>query len=53
LPGTVSGKIQMALGYQKFFIWVLISAIPALVLSRFVPIRGGGTAEPAAKVTEA
>jgi MFS transporter, PAT family, beta-lactamase induction signal transducer AmpG len=42
----------MALGYQRFFIWVLISAIPALILSRFVPIRGGATAEPAAKVIE-
>ncbi len=49
LPGTVSGKIQMALGYRMFFIWVLISAIPALVLSRFVPIRGGATASPAAE----
>jgi len=47
IPGTVSGKIQLALGYRKFFIWVLISAIPALVLARFVPI-GGGTPGPAA-----
>ncbi len=48
LPGTVSGKIQMAVGYRTFFIWVLISALPALILSRFVPIRGGAAAEPAA-----
>jgi len=47
LPGTVSGKIQMALGYQNFFIWVLISAIPAVILSRFVPIRGGASPAPA------
>jgi PAT family beta-lactamase induction signal transducer AmpG len=47
IPGTVSGKIQLALGYRRFFIWVLISAIPALVLARFVPIRGG-TPAPAA-----
>ena len=40
IPGTVSGKIQLALGYRKFFIWVLISAIPALILARFIPIRG-------------
>lgn len=38
IPGAVSGKIQVALGYQKFFIWVLISSIPALVLSRFIPL---------------
>jgi MFS transporter, PAT family, beta-lactamase induction signal transducer AmpG len=47
LPGTVSGKIQMALGYQNFFIWVVISAIPAVILSRFVPIRGGASPAPA------
>jgi PAT family beta-lactamase induction signal transducer AmpG len=38
LPGTVSGKIQMALGYRNFFLWVLASAVPALVLARFVPL---------------
>lgn len=48
LPGTVSGAIQVAVGYRAFFVWVLISAIPALILSRFVPIRGGGPAPPAA-----
>jgi MFS transporter, PAT family, beta-lactamase induction signal transducer AmpG len=39
IPGTVSGKIQLALGYRRFFIWVLISALPAIIISRFVPIR--------------
>jgi PAT family beta-lactamase induction signal transducer AmpG len=57
IPGTVSGKIQMALGYRKFFIWVLISSIPALILSRFIPIRGGaGTPsaeQPAPQTAEA
>jgi PAT family beta-lactamase induction signal transducer AmpG len=38
VPGAVSGKIQMALGYQKFFVWVLISSVPALILARFIPI---------------
>jgi PAT family beta-lactamase induction signal transducer AmpG len=38
IPGAVSGKIQMALGYQKFFVWVLISSVPAIILARFVPI---------------
>ena len=44
IPGTVSGKIQMALGYRNFFIWVLLSSIPALILARFIPIRGGKSA---------
>ncbi len=38
IPGAVSGKIQMALGYQKFFVWVLISSVPAIILSRLIPI---------------
>jgi PAT family beta-lactamase induction signal transducer AmpG len=40
LPGAISGWIQMKIGYQHFFVWVLISALPAMVLSRFVPIHG-------------
>jgi MFS transporter, PAT family, beta-lactamase induction signal transducer AmpG len=45
LPGAVSGKIQMALGYQKFFVWVLISSVPALILARFIPIGRGAAME--------
>ena len=52
IPGAVSGKIQMALGYQKFFVWVLISSIPALVLARFIPI-GRGAVSPAIAEQEA
>ncbi len=46
IPGTVSGKIQMAIGYRNFFVWALLSSIPALILSRFIPIRGAGAAKP-------
>jgi MFS transporter, PAT family, beta-lactamase induction signal transducer AmpG len=49
IPGAVSGKIQMALGYQKFFVWVLLSSIPALILSRFIPIGRGAADEAIAK----
>jgi MFS transporter, PAT family, beta-lactamase induction signal transducer AmpG len=41
LPGAVSGKIEMALGYRNFFIWVLVCSVPAMVLSRFLPIGAG------------
>lgn len=35
---TFSGDIQAALGYKNFFLWVIISAIPVLILSlRIVP----------------
>ncbi|HEV3038427.1 MAG TPA: MFS transporter [Candidatus Angelobacter sp.] len=52
LFGWMSGKIQMRIGYQSFFIWVLISAIPALILSRFIPIRGGTQVPAAAQAAE-
>jgi PAT family beta-lactamase induction signal transducer AmpG len=43
LPGAVSGWIQEQLGYRGFFLWVLVSAIPAVLLARFIPILGGAT----------
>jgi MFS transporter, PAT family, beta-lactamase induction signal transducer AmpG len=48
IPGALSGWIQMKIGYEHFFLWVLISAVPAMLLSRYVPIHG--TAERAANV---
>ena len=33
-----SGDIQVALGYQHFFIWVMLSAIPVAVLSQIIPM---------------
>ena len=39
LPGAISGWIQMKIGYEHFFLWVLISAVPAMILARFVPIH--------------
>ena len=38
IPGAISGYVQKWMGYRMFFVWVLISAIPALVMARFVPI---------------
>ncbi len=35
----VSGDIQVALGYQHFFLWVLAAAIPVAVLSQLIPMR--------------
>ncbi len=39
IPGAISGWIQMRIGYEHFFLWVLISAVPAMILARFVPIH--------------
>ena len=37
-PEMISGDIQTALGYKTFFLWVLVSALPVLILSRFMRI---------------
>ena len=52
LPGAISGWIQMKIGYEHFFVWVLLSALPAMVLSRFVPIRGGRVLPTSLEVAE-
>lgn len=41
VPGAASGWIETKLGYAHFFVWVIISALPALMLARFIPIRAG------------
>ncbi|HJT52918.1 MAG TPA: MFS transporter, partial [Candidatus Angelobacter sp.] len=38
VPGAISGYVQKWMGYRMFFVWVLISALPALLMARFVPI---------------
>jgi PAT family beta-lactamase induction signal transducer AmpG len=53
LPGLVSGWIQTRIGYKNFFIWALISCIPALILSRFVPLRQPSSTPEAASAAEA
>jgi PAT family beta-lactamase induction signal transducer AmpG len=38
-PGIVSGKLEMWLGYRAFFLWVLVSAVPAVAMARFLPLH--------------
>jgi PAT family beta-lactamase induction signal transducer AmpG len=38
LPGMVSGWLQELIGYQHFFIWVMICTIPGFVLIPFLRI---------------
>lgn len=49
LPGAVSGWIETRLGYPRFFIWVLLSALPALLMARLIPLRGGDASAMAAQ----
>lgn len=39
LASMISGAISDALGYQQFFLWVLVSTIPAFVVSWLVPLK--------------
>jgi PAT family beta-lactamase induction signal transducer AmpG len=41
LPGMFSGWIQEQLGYQLFFVWVMIATIPAFIVSALVKIPAG------------
>jgi PAT family beta-lactamase induction signal transducer AmpG len=41
LSKVVSGDIQAWLGYRHFFLWVVLSALPVLVLARFVKMTTG------------
>ncbi len=38
LPGMFSGWLQDIIGYQNFFIWVLIATIPGFAILPFLPI---------------
>ncbi len=38
LPGMVSGRIQEALGYPHFFIWVCVCTLPSVVFAYFLNI---------------
>ncbi|MBN1153567.1 MFS transporter [candidate division KSB1 bacterium] len=38
IPGMISGWIQSIIGYPSFFIWVLISTIPGIILVNFLRI---------------
>lgn len=36
LPGLISGYMQEWLGYDGFFIWVVLAALPAFVILRYI-----------------
>lgn len=47
---SISGDIQHALGYQSFFVWGLLCALPVLLLTRFLhldaPAQGAAAPQP-------
>ena len=38
LPGMISGWLQDIIGYQNFFIWVMICTIPGFLVIKFLKI---------------
>jgi PAT family beta-lactamase induction signal transducer AmpG len=40
----ISGDIQQALGYRHFFLWVLLAALPVLLMTRFMRLEGPASA---------
>ena len=38
IPGMVSGWIQEHIGYQHFFIWVMLCTIPGFVIVNFLKV---------------
>lgn len=39
IPGMLSGWLQEIIGYQNFFIWVMICTIPSFLVIRFLKIN--------------
>jgi len=42
LAGYWSGQVETYLGYQHFFLWTVVSALPVLVMSFLIPKRKPG-----------
>ncbi len=48
--GMISGKIQEWVGYQWFFIIVLIAAVPSIIVTLLAPFHHPDSAGPGAAV---
>lgn len=39
LPGMISGWIQEQIGYQLFFVWIMLCTIPSFIATKFIQIK--------------
>ena len=39
LPSMISGYISDYVGYQNFFLWVMVATIPSFLVAWFVPFK--------------
>ena len=49
LPGMMSGFFSDWLGYEKFFIYVLLATIPSLLITYFIPFTYDDSKKPQEK----
>ena len=40
IPGMFSGWLQELIGYQYFFIWVLVATVPSFIVTLLIPLDG-------------
>ena len=45
IPSMISGFVSDYLGYKEFFIWVLVSTIPAFLITWLVPLNSEAVSE--------
>lgn len=38
IPGMISGWLQEIIGYQHFFVWVIIATVPAFLITKYIPL---------------
>jgi PAT family beta-lactamase induction signal transducer AmpG len=38
IPGMFSGWLQEIIGYQHFFVWVMLATIPGFLIVKFIPL---------------
>ncbi len=38
IPGMFAGKLQEWLGYEQFFVWIVVSTIPSFLVTLLIPI---------------
>ena len=36
LPGMISGYVQELIGYQHFFLWIMLCTIPSFIAVKYV-----------------
>lgn len=39
LPGMISGWLQELIGYQHFFLWVLICSVPSILIVKWIKVK--------------